>query len=179
MMDSSTLYPVLCALDHEAFMELAFAEAQKSAPASTKFCVGAVLVDQDTGQVLSTGYSLEYPRDYTGDKGTTHAEQCCFIKFVDQHDIAEERIGSVLPPNTVLYATMEPCGERLSGNMTCTERILRLNGAVKTVYVGIREPGTFILNNDGQKRLEAGGVKVVYPVEHWRERITAISTAGH
>ncbi|KAG7103650.1 Bifunctional protein RIB2 like [Verticillium longisporum] len=172
-------YPTLPPRHHEAFMEFALVQARKSPPAGNKFCVGAVLANEDTGEVLSTGYSLEYPRDYKGDKGTTHAEQCCFIKIADQHDLPEERIHEVLPPNTVLYTTMEPCNERLSGNMTCATRILRLRGAIKTVYVGIREPGTFIAHNDGQERLEAGGVNVVYPVEHWREKITGISMAGH
>ncbi len=178
-MQHQTSLPAFAVRDHEGFMELALLEAQKSPPASNKFCAGAVLVNEDTGQVLSTGFSLEYPRDYKGDKGTTHAEQCCFIKIADENNLAEPFIYQVLPPNTVLYTTMEPCNERLSGSMTCATRILRLNGAIKTVYVGIREPGTFIADNDGQKRLESGGVKVVYPVEHWRERITTISMAGH
>lgn len=178
-MDSSAPYPTLPVLDHEAFMELALEQAQKSPPGKNKFCVGAVLANEDTGEVLSTGFSLEYPRDYKGDKGTTHAEQCCFIKIADKNNLPEELIHQVLPPNTVLYTTMEPCNERLSGNMTCATRILRLEGAIKTVYVGIREPSTFIADNDGQKRLEANGVRVIYPVEHWRDRITAISMAGH
>ncbi|KAG5753075.1 hypothetical protein H9Q69_004985 [Fusarium xylarioides] len=118
-------------------------------------------------------------RETTKDPGTTHAEQCCFIKIADEHNLPEERIHEVLPPDTVLYTTMEPCNERLSGNMTCAARILRLKGAIKAVYVGIREPGTFIANSDGQERLEANGVKVLYPVEHWRDRITEISMAGH
>jgi pyrimidine deaminase RibD-like protein len=74
---------------------------------------------------------------------------------------------------------MEPCNERLSGNMTCTTRILRLKSVIKTVYVGIKEPGTFIAHNDGQGRLEANGLKVIFPVEHWRERITKVSINGH
>ncbi|KAI0966986.1 cytidine deaminase-like protein [Xylaria arbuscula] len=178
-MDSRPNYPTFEVEDHEAFMEFALLQAQKSPPAANKFCVGAVLVDADKGEVLSTGYSLEYPRDYKGGPGTTHAEQCCFIKIADQHNLPEERICEVLPANTVLYTTMEPCKERLSGNMTCATRILRLKDAIKTVYVGIREPGTFIANNDGQERLEASGVKAVYPVEHLHEKITEISLAGH
>lgn len=178
-MESQASNPTYPVRDHEAFMNLALLTAQKSPPAGNKFCVGAVLVNEDTGEVLSTGYSLEYPRDYKGDKGTTHAEQCCFIKIADQNNLPEELIHEVLPPNTVLYTTMEPCNERLSGNMTCATRILRLNGAIKTVYVGIKEPSTFIANNDGQERLEKNGVSVVFPVEHWRDRITAISMAGH
>jgi pyrimidine deaminase RibD-like protein len=178
-MASRSTQPALAVGDHEAFMEYALEQAQKSPPAANKFCVGAVLVDADKGEVLSTGYSLEYPRDYKGDLGTTHAEQCCFIKVADEHNLPEERIAEVLPPNTVLYTTMEPCNERLSGNTTCATRILRLNGAIKTVYVGIREPRTFIVKNDGQKRLEEGGVKVVFPVEHMHDRIIEISMAGH
>lgn len=178
-MNSQVQYPTLPAQDHEAFMELALEQAQKSPPGKNKFCVGAVLANEDTGEVLSTGFSLEYPRDYKGDKGTTHAEQCCFIKIADRNNLPEELIHQVLPHNTVLYTTMEPCNERLSGNMTCVARVLRLQGAIKTVYVGIREPSTFIADNDGQRKLEENGVKVVYPVEHWRDRITAISMAGH
>ncbi len=178
-MDSQPAYPTIAVGDHEAFMEFALEQARKSPPASNKFCVGAVLVDADKGEVLSTGYSLEYPRDYKGDLGTTHAEQCCFIKIADKHNLPEERIEKVLPPNTALYTTMEPCNERLSGNMTCCTRILRLKGAIKTVYVGIKEPGTFIAHNDGWDRLEANGVKVVFPVEHLRGKITEVSMAGH
>jgi pyrimidine deaminase RibD-like protein len=74
---------------------------------------------------------------------------------------------------------MEPCNERLSGNMTCATRILRLSSAIRTIYVGIKELGTFVAHNDGQQRLEANGVKVVFPVEHWRDRITEVSMNGH
>lgn len=177
---TSQTNPIFAVGDHEAFMDFALIQAQKSPPGENKFCVGAVLVDADNGKVLSTGYSLEYPRDYKGDPGTTHAEQCCFIKIADEHNLPEECIHEVLPVNTALYTTMEPCNERLSGNMTCTTRILRLKNAIKNVYVGIKEPGTFIAHNDGQERLEASGVKVVHPVEHhWRDKITKISMNGH
>ncbi|KAL8347464.1 hypothetical protein RB601_003102 [Gaeumannomyces tritici] len=165
---------------HRAFMERAIEVAKLSPPGANKFCVGAVLVDTDKNEELSTGYSLEYPRDYKGDPGTTHAEQCCFIKIADKHGLPEERIHEVLPPNTALYTTMEPCNDRLSGNMTCATRILRLKSAVKTVYVGIREPSTFIANNDGQQRLESEGVKVFSPAfPDMVEEITRVSLAGH
>jgi len=172
-------YPTVTVGDHEAFMEFALVQAAKSPPASNKFCVGAVLVDEDKGEVLSTGYSLEYLQDYKGDRGTTHAEQCCFIKIADKHDLPEERIHEVLPANTVLYTTMEPCSERLSSNTTCVTRILRLKDAIKTVYVGIREPGTFIANKNGQEMLESNGVKVVYPVEHLQQKIVEVTMNGH
>ena len=73
--------------------------------------------------------------------------------------------------------TMEPCNKRLSGNRTCVERILSLNGAIKVVYVGIEEPEVFVGKNTGRKRLEDAGVPVrlVEGIEH----IYGIPTAGH
>lgn len=159
-------------------MTYALERARLSPPASTKFCVGAVLVDADKNEIISSGYSLELPRDSHGEPGSTHAEQCCFIKVAQKHNLPEERIGEVLPENTVLYTTMEPCNKRLSENTTCVERILRLNGAIKVVYVGIKEPEVFVGENVGRKRLEDAGV-VVTVVEGMQEQILKVSTAGH
>lgn len=170
-------HPTIAAGDHKAYMEYALKLAQLSPPASTKFCVGAVLVDADANTIISTGYSLELPQDSLGNPASTHAEQCCFIKVAQKHNLPEERIGEVLPANTVLYTTMEPCNKRLSGNRTCVERILRFNGAIKVVYVGIREPEVFVRENTGISRLEDAGVPVRF-VEGV-ERIYEVSTAGH
>lgn len=177
-MASEPPHPTIAAGDHKGFMEYALDRARLSPPASTKFCVGAVLVDADRNKILSTGYSLELPRDSLGNPGSTHAEQCCFIKVAERHKLPEERIGEVLPENTVLYTTMEPCNKRLSGNRTCVERILRLNSAIKVVYVGIKEPEVFIGENVGRKRLEDAGV-VVTIVEGMHDQILKVSTAGH
>ncbi|CAJ2502644.1 Uu.00g100380.m01.CDS01 [Anthostomella pinea] len=171
-------HPAVAAGDHTAYMEYTLERARLSPPAPTKFCVGAVLVDADKDEILATGFSMELPGDRPGDPGTTHAEQCYFIKVAERHRVAEERLHEVLPKNTVLCTTMEPCNERLSGNKTCVERILGLRGAVGTVYVGIKEPETFVGENKGIKRLEDGGVEVVL-VEGMRERIMQVSTAGH
>ncbi|PGH08853.1 hypothetical protein AJ79_05858 [Helicocarpus griseus UAMH5409] len=73
---------------------------------------------------------------------------------------------------------MEPCSERLSGNRTCVERILRLKESIKTVYVGIREPGTFIAKNDSRKRLQDAGI-AVEDVEGMQDRILKVSMPGH
>ncbi|PYI26088.1 cytidine deaminase-like protein, partial [Aspergillus indologenus CBS 114.80] len=155
---------------HKHYMTLALTQARRSPPAPTKFCVGAVLVDADTHTVLATGYSMELPGDRPGDPGNTHAEHCCFIKVAARHGLPEDRIAEVLPPNTVLYTTMEPCNRRLSGARTCCDRIVGLGDAIKVVYVGIREPETFISENTGRGRLEAAGVRVVV-VEGLEEEI--------
>jgi len=156
-------HPSIVPGDHKAFMEYAVVQARLSPPGPNKFCVGAVLVDGDTGAILSTGYSVELPGYMEGDMGSTHAEQCCFIKVAQSHGLsavrAEERIIDLLPANTVLYTTMEPCNARLSGNRTCCDRIVTLKEKLKIVYVGIREPNTFIIDNDGKQRLEAEGIK--------------------
>lgn len=171
-------HPVLSPTDHKGFMLYALEQAKLSPPAPTKFCVGACLVDGDSGEILSTGYSEELPRDRPGDPGSTHAEHCCFIKIADQHGIPENRIGEVLPPNTVLYTTMEPCNSRLSGNRSCVERIVALQGAIKTVYVGITEPDTFIAGNSGKERLEASGIKMVF-LQGLEDQIMRVTMAGH
>ncbi|KIW81891.1 hypothetical protein Z517_04917 [Fonsecaea pedrosoi CBS 271.37] len=173
-------HPTIKVGDHEAYMEYALEKAQLSPPAATKFCVGAVLIDGDSGEILSTGYSLELPGDRPGDPGTTHAEHCCLIKIAEKHNVPDDYVGRVLPKNTVLYTTMEPCNERLSGNRTCVERILALKDSIKLVYVGITEPKTFIGLNQGRKRLEEAGVEVrQIEKEELRDRILKASTAGH
>ena len=170
-MDSESARPTIAAGDHKSYMKYALELARRSPPSSTKFCVGAVLVDADKNEILATGYSLELP-------GNTHAEQCCFIKAAQAHHIPEERLGEVLPKDTILYTTMEPCNKRLSGNKTCVERILELKGAVKIVYVGIKEPEKFVGQNEGRKRLEGAGV-VVMAVEGMEDQILEVSMTGH
>jgi pyrimidine deaminase RibD-like protein len=80
MMASEQSHPAIAAGDHKAFMEYALEQARHSPPAPTKFCVGAVLVDADKNEILSTGWSLELPDNNPADLERTHAEQCCFIK---------------------------------------------------------------------------------------------------
>ena len=163
---------------NERYMQLAIEQAKLSPPASTKFCVGAILADADANAIISTGHSLELPHNALGEPDSTHAEQCCFIKVANKQNLPEERIGEALPKNTVLYTTMEPCNKRLSGKTTCAERILSLNGAIKMVYVGIKEPEVFVGKNEGIKRLEDAGIPVQF-VQGMTEQILEISTAGH
>lgn len=154
------------------YMEYALEQAQKSPPKPANYRVGAILLDADTNTTIATGYTLELP-------GNTHAEQTCFMKVAEQHNLPEEKIGEILPKNTVLYTTVEPCKKRLSGNLTCVERILRLGNAVKVVYVGVKEPEKFVGQNLGRAKLENAGIKVEHvEVEGMEKRILEISTAG-
>jgi pyrimidine deaminase RibD-like protein len=157
--------------DHQGYMRLALSQAHNSPPKPTNYRVGAVLVDTSTNEVLATGYTLELP-------GNTHAEQCCLMKLAEQHGVPEERLRDVLPSQLALYTTVEPCSKRLSGNLPCVERVLRLAGCIRTVYVGVMEPETFVAENTGRKSLEDAGVEVVR-VEGLEKEILEVATAGH
>lgn len=157
------------------FMRLALDEARKSPPKPSNFRVGALLVNESTGQILATGYTLELP-------GNTHAEQCCLQKLASQHGLPEERVGEVLPAGSVVYTTMEPCVERLSGNLPCLQRILRArkNGeaSIVKVYCGVKEPDTFIKGNSARSQLDDAGIECVY-VSGFEEESLEVATAGH
>lgn len=157
--------------DHRAYMEYALSLARKSPPKPTNYRVGAVVVDQSNNEVLAHGYTLEL-------EGNTHAEQCCLIKLAEAHGVPEERLAQVLPKDLALYTTVEPCSKRLSGNMPCAERILRLAGVIKTVYVGVMEPKKFVADNTGREALEKAGIRFVH-VEGLEDEILEVAKAGH
>ena len=156
-------------------MRFALSLAQMSPPKPTNFRVGAVLVDEGVNEILSTGFTLELP-------GNTHAEQCALRKYSTRHQVAEEDVGAVLPLQAVLYTTMEPCQTRSTGNVSCVDRILAtLSGetqGIKTVYIGVREPDTFVAANAGQSRLEQAGIICVH-IPGLEQEILKTATAGH
>jgi pyrimidine deaminase RibD-like protein len=162
---------------HQQYMRLALAEARKSPPKPTNFCVGACLVSpSSTPALLTTGYTLEC-------EGNTHAEQSCFIKLSAHYKCEESELGQYLPEDTVLYTTMEPCNKRSVGNTPCVDGILGLNRrdggqAVGSVYVGVSEPETFVGVNEGKRKLEDAGIQVIH-VPGLEEEILAVATAGH
>ena len=157
------------------YMSLALSLAENSAPKSTNFRVGAVLINEQDNQILSTGYTLELP-------GNTHAEQCCLIKYAENYGKTEDDVADLLPLTTVLYTTMEPCGKRLSGNLPCVDRILKTrsgaHGGIKKVYVGVQEPEKFVGQNAGKAKLEAAGIHYIHVVG-LEDSILKIATAGH
>jgi pyrimidine deaminase RibD-like protein len=175
---------------HLSLLRHALSQARLSPPKPTNFRVGALLYSPSSNpQILTTGYTLESP-------GNTHAEQTCFLKLAATHSIlpssasssesdgsVEDRLGPLLPSDTVLYTTMEPCNKRSAGNLTCVDRILRLRReigdvAIKKVVCGVREPEKFVGENEGRKRLEEAGVEVVH-VGGLEEEILEVATAGH
>lgn len=171
MPDSVVLPLNIPASDHEAYLRHALSLATKSPPKSTNYRVGAVLVDGATNEILSEGYTLEL-------EGNTHAEQCCLEKLATRRGTTVDKLADVLPAEVDLYTTMEPCTFRQSGNLPCADRILALGESIRTVYVGVHEPDTFVSNNSAKQKLEDAGIAYVH-VPGLEKEILAVATAGH
>ncbi|KAI1777140.1 cytidine deaminase-like protein [Hypoxylon cercidicola] len=157
--------------DHQSYMKLALSLATQSPPKPTNYRVGAVVVEVATNAILATGYTLELP-------GNTHAEQCCFEKLAEKYGIPASRLGEVLPDEVALYTTVEPCSQRLSGNLPCVERIMAVGDKIKTVYVGVQEPDKFVSGNSSRQKLKNAGIAFVH-VAGLEKDILEVATAGH
>lgn len=124
------------------WMNLAVKQAKYSHRVKTAFCVGCVIIDHDTGELLSTGFSREIP-------GNTHAEECALRKLDSESSCRE----------LVIYTTMEPCSTRLSGNKPCIEWIFQFN--VKRVVCGLPEPTTFVIC-ESKRLAQERGISIEY-----------------
>ncbi|KAI2463745.1 cytidine deaminase-like protein [Annulohypoxylon bovei var. microspora] len=157
--------------DHQSYMKLALSLATKSPPKPTNYRVGAVVVNAATNEILASGYTLELP-------GNTHAEQCCIEKLSGEYGVPASRLGEVLPDGVVLYTTVEPCSQRLSGNLPCVDRILAIGSKIKTVYVGVYEPEKFVSDNSSKRKLKDAGIEFIH-VAGLEKEILEVATAGH
>lgn len=158
-----TEFPSWALEPHRRYMELGVEEARKCGPTTTAFSVGAVLVNGT--QILATGYSRELP-------GNTHAEQCALEKYFAATGRRE------VPAGTIIYTTMEPCSYRLSGNEPCVDRIIGLDGAIKTVFVGVMEPDTFVQNNTSLAKLSQHGIDYIQ-IPGYEKECTDAAFKGH
>ncbi|SCU80526.1 LADA_0B08020g1_1 [Lachancea dasiensis] len=158
-----TQFPDWAVEPHRQYMEMAVREAQKCGPTDTAFSVGAVLVNGNT--VLAVGHSRELP-------GNTHAEQCALEKYCSQTNL------EFVTPGTVIYTTMEPCSLRLSGQKPCVDRILEQAGNIRTVFVGVMEPDTFVKRNTSKARLSQQDIDYVF-IPGYEEVCTEAAFKGH
>ncbi|SCU78902.1 LANO_0A04412g1_1 [Lachancea nothofagi CBS 11611] len=158
-----TQFPDWALEPHRKYMELAVQEAQKCGPTTTAFSVGAVLVSDD--KILATGYSRELT-------GNTHAEQCALDKYFGCTGRTQ------VPPGTVIYTTMEPCSLRLSGQLPCVDRILAQNKNIRTVFVGVMEPDTFVKNNTSKAKLSQHEIDYVL-IPGYEKSCTEAAFKGH
>jgi pyrimidine deaminase RibD-like protein len=166
---------------HIEYLRQALSEAIKSPPKPTNFRVGCVIVsykNQDSPEVLSTGYTLELP-------GNTHAEQSALLKLAATNSSDEAGLPNILRPelNVTLYTTLEPCGKRLSGNLPCVQRIIAtrkgsVQAGVRKVIFGAKEPGTFVTDSQSCQLLTEAGIEWEY-IPALEEEILQVAMEGH
>ncbi|WP_404956480.1 dCMP deaminase [Streptomyces sp. 147326] len=128
--------------DDVTWMERAIALSRKCPPAEGAFSVGAIIVGAD-GEELTHGYSRETDAH-------VHAEEAALAKLpADDPRLA----------GATLYSTLEPCSERKSRPLTCTQLILR--SPVRRVVIAWREPSLLVADCVGVETLSADGIEVV------------------
>jgi pyrimidine deaminase RibD-like protein len=126
-------------VDDTAWLRIACELARLCPPSRTAFSVGAVIVGTD-GTEIARGHSRESdPLD--------HAEEAALAKVA-----GEDLTGATV------YSSLEPCGERKSRPLTCTDLIIR--AGVGRVVFAWREPSVFVAGA-GAGRLRAHGIEVV------------------
>ncbi|MFI9026922.1 deaminase [Streptomyces sp. NPDC053560] len=125
-----------------AWMEKAIELSRLCPPSEGAYSVGAVIIDGD-GNEISNGYSRETdPHD--------HAEEAALAKLAED----DPRLSGA-----TLYSTLEPCSQRRSRTLTCTDLVLRAK--IGRVVIAWREPDLFVDDCVGVERLRTAGVSVV------------------
>ncbi|HUY51669.1 MAG TPA: dCMP deaminase [Streptosporangiaceae bacterium] len=127
--------------DNRRWMELAIDLAHQCPPSEGAYSVGAVIVDAQ-GDELSRGHSRE------GDPHV-HAEESALGKLLQD----EPRLAGA-----TIYSTLEPCSQRKSRPLTCTQLIL--GTGIRRVVIAWLEPALFVADCQGRELLEAAGVAV-------------------
>ncbi|MEV7588744.1 deaminase [Streptomyces sp. NPDC089922] len=128
--------------DDVTWMERAVELSRKCPPAEGAFSVGAIIVGAD-GTELANGYSRETDAQ-------VHAEESALAKLpADDPRLA----------GATLYSTLEPCSERKSRPLTCTQLILR--SPIRRVVIAWREPSLLVADCVGVETLRASAVEVV------------------
>lgn len=124
------------------WMHVAIGLARLCPPKETAYSVGAVIVDSE-GREVSRGYSRETD-DYL------HAEESALAKVTPTDP---RLVGATL------YSTLEPCSQRRSRPLSCTDLILRT--PVRRVVIAWREPALFVADCQGYELLKAAGLEVI------------------
>jgi len=124
------------------WMKRAIELAKLCPPAEGAYSVGAIIVDNETGEVIASGYSRE-----TDDK--VHAEESALAKVP----------GDLRLKTSTIYSTLEPCSQRASRPKPCAQLVLE--AGIPRVVVAWREPALFVANCVGLEQLEEAGVEVI------------------
>jgi pyrimidine deaminase RibD-like protein len=126
----------------ERWMRVAVSLAGLCPPSETAFSVGAVIVDAEGGE-LSRGFSRE------GGDPLAHAEEAALGKLSP---------GDPRLPGATIYSTLEPCSQRKSRPLTCTQLIIA--AGLRRVVFAWREPALFVADARGYELLSRAGLAV-------------------
>jgi pyrimidine deaminase RibD-like protein len=126
--------------DDATLLKMAVDLAGRSPGSLSSFSVGSVIASP-SGAILSTGYTHEFGEPW-------HAEEVA---------IEKARRNGVSLRGAVLYASMEPCGQRLSGRTPCAALIIA--AGIERVVFCVEEPPIFV-RPMGCERLREAGVTV-------------------
>jgi diaminohydroxyphosphoribosylaminopyrimidine deaminase / 5-amino-6-(5-phosphoribosylamino)uracil reductase len=135
-------------------MGIAIELAWQCPPSSESFSVGALIVAVD-GTELARGFSRE-----DGDSHV-HAEEAALAKLAPgMLTRGDDRLAGA-----TLYSTLEPCSQRKSRPLSCTELILATrrdagNGGIGRVVIAWREPSLFVADCQGAALLRQAGIEV-------------------
>ena len=114
--------------------------SKKCSPVDRAFSVGALVFDKE-GRLVSTGFSRETDPN-------VHAEEAALNKASTSHaDLA----------GGTIYSSLEPCGRRLSGRKSCTDKIIE--AGITRVVFAMSEPPVFV-DATGVTKLRAAGIEV-------------------
>lgn len=127
--------------DHR-WLQLACDLAALCPPSDTAFSVGAVIVAAD-GTELSRGHSRESHPQF-------HAEETALAKLPS---------GAAELAGATIYTSLEPCAERRSRPLTCTQLILA--AGLRRVVLAWREPTLFVAAHQATEMLRRTGIEVV------------------
>ncbi|WP_308407718.1 deaminase [Streptomyces sp. RKAG337] len=128
--------------DDRRWMTAAIELSRLCPPAEGAYSVGAIIVDEH-GEEMARGYSRETDPH-------VHAEESALAKLAPN----DPRL-----PGATLYSTLEPCSQRKSRPLSCTQLILA--SGVRRVVIAWREPPLFVGDCIGVETLRNAGVTVV------------------
>lgn len=127
--------------DDYVIMRKAFDEAANCKASDRAFSVGSILTTVNR-EIVSVGYSREFGSNW-------HAEEVAIKKAVRRTESLDK---------CILYSTLEPCGERKSRPVSCSELVLKEN--IPVVIFAESEPNSFVATPKGRLLLEANGVQL-------------------
>lgn len=125
-----------------ALMRKAFKEGANCRVSESAYSVGSIVATIER-KIVSSGYSREFGPDW-------HAEEVAIQKACD-------KIASL--DKCILYSTLEPCGERSSRPVSCSELILSKN--IPVVIFAENEPSRFVTIPKGRRLLRDNGVQIL------------------